>query len=688
MSSQELLCGSELVRVLVYARGATLTRRLRWTGELPSGPLQLKITGLSAQLLPASLRATSHQGRAIQHSASRLVYPQAPAPTPEARARVEALERQLKHLERQRQSALRRREALRQIKLNTRPTQSPRLRRDPAAAFSAAAASAALLDQLQAQAHASIVQGEQQHKALQVDLEAARLALTLDSASHTAHEASREVTLELAESGREPEYIEISYDIEAARWWPAYTARLEQGGAQGQLWMDAFVAQGSGEDWGDVELTLCTADRSREVNLPSLGSLRLGRQQRPASRGYRPPPSDLDELFEDWRQALPGRPAAKPVPRKPLPPVGPPPPAPPPAAMPLSAVPRPEGGARPPAQALESSSALPGLGGIPVYPAQSKSGGLMRKRAAAPLRDAEGDMEMSDDDYGGAPPEPALVPQVAALEPGEAWRDFRDLTLPDPEGAASAGRLQRRSPPRGPAAGSDALERLESPAWCADPLRERGLFDHRYRAQGVVEVPATAQPVRISLRSAQVQPHLVLRCLPREDEHVYRELELTNPFGAPLLAGPIDIFMEGAMLRTSRLPAMDTGARARFGLGVEERVRVARNSRVEESSQGLFVNTTVIDHHIELELASSLPTVAHVEILERVPVTDEKDLEVALTAHEPRATRYEQEDVGHPVRGGLKWSLELPPGGQRQIKFSYSLKLPARSEIQGGNRRE
>jgi hypothetical protein len=132
--------------------------------------------------------------------------------------------------------------------------------------------------------------------------------------------------------------LEISYDVEAARWWPAYSARLGAHGEPATLSLEAFVAQDSGESWADVALWLCTADQSSAVDLPRLPSLRLGRRQAPPTRGYRPPPDGLDPLFADWNAAR--QDAAPPPPPRPAAP--PAVSAPPPASAPVFSAPAPD----------------------------------------------------------------------------------------------------------------------------------------------------------------------------------------------------------------------------------------------------------------------------------------------------------------------------------------------------------
>src|SRR6185369_5115727 len=84
----------------------------------------------------------------------------------------------------------------------------------------------------------------------------------------------------------------------------------------GVLTMRAAVAQGSGEDWSQVKLSLSTAALDRRTALPELKSLRIGRAQPPPQRsGWRDPPPGLDELFSGFDAAWARRPAPPPMPQ-------------------------------------------------------------------------------------------------------------------------------------------------------------------------------------------------------------------------------------------------------------------------------------------------------------------------------------------------------------------------------------
>ena len=121
---------------------------------------------------------------------------------------------------------------------------------------------------------------------------------------------------------------------------------------------------------------------------------------------------------------------------------------------------------------------------------------------------------------------------------------------------------------------------------------------------------------------------------------------------------------------------------------MEERLRVARNARVEEGSAGLLGGSTTVDHHVTIDVASSLGHPVAIEVIDRIPVTVDKDLEIKLVSFKPAATKLEASAHGEPVRGGLSWKISVSPGEKTRIELTYRVTLPAKNELVGGNRRE
>jgi hypothetical protein len=269
------------------------------------------------------------------------------------------------------------------------------------------------------------------------------------------------------------------------------------------------------------------------------------------------------------------------------------------------------------------------------------------------------------------------------------WMDFDGLELGGGD-SANRGRLGHRGGVYfdGMHQRINDIEYLGWPNGTSDVRDTRGMFDHQFEAEGGVDIPANGQPQRIRLLARPAKSRMRLVCVPLGDERVFREVELVNPLEAPLLPGPVDVFMDGALVITSGIQSVDRGGAIRVGLGEEQRVRVARNVRVKEESKGLMGGKTIVDHAVTLEAASSLPGEVELELMDRLPVTDDKEIEVALTRSDPKAEKYDQADRHSHVRGGLRWKLKLPAGGKAKAEYEYRITLASDHEIVGGNRRE
>ncbi len=707
-----LACDSRIHRVVVHARGAVVTRRVELPPELPTDLCEIAISGITPLAEPASVHALARGGREVIYVHARVAIPEGPVAPGPTLERVRELERAREALDAERTHLGGRRNLLAGVEFDLGLARRFRPA-DPGARIADGLASARLVTEELAAMDARLRELEVAIEKINHDINAARLANA--QARTEDREGSARPTLavlvRLAAGGGALEGLEIEYTTHAARWWPTYKAWLAKGAARVRWDIDALVVQASGEDWKGVELSLSTADLVHDARLPELKSLRLGRAQPPARRGYRPPPPGLDAMFEPFdaafAQVVQATQAARPEPEVVF---GARPGAPPlPSAMsaPMSeaapvvpqgfAASRQSLGMPPPAPGASHGAALPKGGSV-----LSRAMPEMAKKSAPPARAAfrargggggpPPDMELAEEEAffedESAALEAAAAP--ASLAPDDTWLDFDSLVLNPANHKERRGRLERvpDASRRKAIEAADSVDLLADPARTLDPLDTRGRFDHRYDAEARADVPSNLRPHRIHVQSAEGPASAGFRTVPREGAEVYREARIENPHAAPLLGGPVDVFLDGALVTTTSIGAVDRGGLVLVGLGVEDRLRVARNARVEESSAGLLGGSSLVDHQVTVDLTSSLGVPVTVEVLERIPVTDDKDVSVKLTSALPEPEVYDQSDLGAPVRGGRRFRVEVPAGGKARVSYAYRVKLPAKSEIVGGNRRE
>ncbi|NOY24915.1 MAG: DUF4139 domain-containing protein, partial [Oligoflexia bacterium] len=95
-----------------------------------------------------------------------------------------------------------------------------------------------------------------------------------------------------------------------------------------------------------------------------------------------------------------------------------------------------------------------------------------------------------------------------------------------------------------------------------------------------------------------------------------------------------------------------------------------------------------LEHHVEITLANTRSVPASVDVRERVPVAreDDDDVQVRAVSADPPWKPFEQPD--QPVEGAFHWQLELGPGAEQTLHASYTVEIPSKRELVGGNRRE
>ncbi len=497
--------------------------------------------------------------------------------------------------------------------------------------------------------------------------------------------------------------VEISYFVPGARWAPAYVLRLVEGSRHARLELRASVCQSTGEDWSNVELSLSTADVARQQELPELTSLRVGRAQPPPKRRpLRPADVDPKELFRDYARGFRPTPIDEvtPVPER--------------ASEAEEALERvtvvapPQAGFAP---MQVAASAPPGFGPPPAPEAPAAFRQQPMAMPAAP-RSAS----LFSAFAGGAPkartgkapsPMDASGPAAASrLELDPRWLDLSSLRMPAPE--AMAGKLTLASEvdryvgvaqagqARAWMAVAEAWERAcrralstQPPERHVLPAPESGFF-HVLEGQFRVDVPSDGSFHSIPVLQSEASLALKHVCVPRESADVFRLAELDNPLDAPLLAGPCDVYVGPELLITTSIETVPIGGRLSVGLGVEQRVKVARNTHFAEGSQGLMGGTLTLKHRIDIEVVSHLSSQAELEVRERVPSVQEKeeDIKVDVIAVTPPWRVWEPPAPEPAVRGAFAWRVELAPQARAELSVEYLVRLPSKLELVGGNRRD
>ncbi|MFD7733378.1 DUF4139 domain-containing protein [Kitasatospora phosalacinea] len=681
MAGQRAVWESRLDSVVVHAVGAVCRRRA--SGVLPADG-RVRVAGLPRLAGEGSLRVRVLSG-AARVAEARMGYParvRSPEERPswdrelsELRAGVELLEERRERLDARIAEVV----ALRAVPPQRRREDGHR--RAPADAVLALAEFVdARLEVLQGRA----VELAQELRLAEHAFEVAAARVRGGSSAERPGGVEAGACAELTVRGEGPVELEVEYTVPGAVWVPTYQLAHRRGERSARLVLRASVAQRTGEDWSGVRLALSTASLVGSGGLPELASLRIGRRQAaPAPSGWRAQPAGLAGLFDGWEDAQRSKPAPPPLPAAVGAPVRPaaggarPAGARPGGARPLGGPPGagspfvpqapPMLGAPAPVAAAAPPPPPPG----PVPPGAAYGSAMPRSAAFAPSADA-------------VPPPPPLPSDP---RPSADQLDYAAMVLAGPEQESPRrGRLFPEASPSRPGGalrGAEEVGRLPLPRFGSWPRASAGSFDHRFDAQAPAHVPSDGVWHTVAVAELPVGVRTSYVCVPSVEEAVYAVLEVSNATAHALLAGPVEVSVDGDFLLTAGLPTLAPGGVRELGLGRAEELRVARHAEVRESTSGVLNSTTVLDHAVRIELVNRLPHEASVEVRERVPVPGDAEVRIE---ERPGWSPPAEPSAGVPSSARLR-RVVVPPGGSVELTGGYVVRIPAGKAVVGGNRR-
>lgn len=543
----------------------------------------------------------------------------------------------------------------------------------------------------------------------------AELSQYADEEKIGADDLSKVVIFELKSEAKAPKEISvyIDYHIPGVRWVPAYKCYLNRNCTEAEIHQRALIAQQSGEDWKGVKLKLSTADALNWTELPELTSFRIGKKQHhsPTKKGFRPPPRGAKHLYADhdrdyieerfidndtWQAPLlhPASPiqiaevaenifvdfSGEPM---------------------RTGVAYPEAAGGYPADDFEAMMA--GASAEPEDPSpasrpmprMAKPTGRMKRRPTANLTN---EMPLfAETSLGSIRTEMALM--------------FSELRLGDPNDKSKRSRLlpidrfelYRETLPKDQEILIDIVDvvknaqrkaaevaLLKLPETTADVKEATPNFDYSYQADAIVDIVSDGQfhSIPIGQRRAEGKTHYVI--VPRYESSAYRVAQLMNPLDAPLLPGPVEVYVGGQYILSTELRKVAPKGEFTLGLGVEDAIKVSRNAHFQERrSDNKVVAMTELSHSIAIEVFNHLERDIQCEIREIIPIaTDGAEVDIEEKHIFPSWEKYEQSERNHELEGGRRWITTIGAAKSKSFNAEYVLRIYANNEIVGGNRRE
>jgi uncharacterized protein (TIGR02231 family) len=187
-----------------------------------------------------------------------------------------------------------------------------------------------------------------------------------------------------------------------------------------------------------------------------------------------------------------------------------------------------------------------------------------------------------------------------------------------------------------------------------------------------VSVVADGRPYWTPVDAIAAKGSASLVAIPKLRGYVYRMVSLTNPASYPLLEGRVHSFRAGSYVGDTHVPFKGTGEPMEVSLGIDEEITVERKTLTQQDRGASFLGSTKhMARAYRILVKNRSKTREKVEVRENIPVSKIEDVEVELIAAGTTAGHRLDEE-----RGFVVWTLDLPPGGQKEVDLAYEIHLP------------
>ncbi len=206
---------------------------------------------------------------------------------------------------------------------------------------------------------------------------------------------------------------------------------------------------------------------------------------------------------------------------------------------------------------------------------------------------------------------------------------------------------------------------------------EAGATSASFRIATTATIPSdgTAQKVPItSLRLAANPEYLTV---PKRQQTAFLTAKVVNASDFPLLAGAMNVFLDGTFVATSKLRTVMAGEKFDLALGADEGIAV-KHKRVQKFTEdtGITNSGKRITYEYLLTIQNNKKTAERVIVVDQVPLSRNEKVVVRQLSPDVREVKPTDE-------GTLKWTLDLKPGEKRDLTVKFTVDHPNDVNVTG-----
>jgi uncharacterized protein (TIGR02231 family) len=206
---------------------------------------------------------------------------------------------------------------------------------------------------------------------------------------------------------------------------------------------------------------------------------------------------------------------------------------------------------------------------------------------------------------------------------------------------------------------------------------ESGATSASFKIAVASSVPSDNSPQKVPITAVKLNANPEYLTVPKRLATAYLTAKVVNNSDFPLLAGAMNVFLDGTFVATSALRTVMSGEKFDLALGADEGISV-KHKRVNKFTEdtGLTNSGKRITYEYLITIQNNKRTAERVIVADQIPVS--RNEKVVVKQLIPSATELKPTD-----EGTLKWTLDLKPGEKRELTVKFAIEYDKDVNVTG-----
>ncbi len=206
-------------------------------------------------------------------------------------------------------------------------------------------------------------------------------------------------------------------------------------------------------------------------------------------------------------------------------------------------------------------------------------------------------------------------------------------------------------------------------------------FIGEYKIVALSNVPSDGTRTKLLIGSFETENTLQLQIKPQISNDAYLVVNTKLKGDAPILAGQVSLFRNGSYIGKGYLPMMRPEDTEELAFGIDDNVRVTRNTLKNKSSEsGLISKESVIERNFVTEIKNLHKKQIDVAVIETVPVS--KDERIRIEILKDKTTSGYETDLDD-AKGVTRWLKTLKPQESTKVNLGWKVSWSKGENISG-----